>query len=283
MLAMDVTLANFEREVIHASREVPVLVDFWAPWCGPCRTLTPTLEKLERDYAGRFKLVKVNVDENPELAAHFQARSIPLVVAIVNERPVDKFTGAQPEGQIRAFIDRFLPLPHEEEHQQALAAAQAGDMETAEKHLRAALVLDATYDEARFDYVEVLITTGRPEDAKAQFALLTPKAKADPRYEPMETALNAVDQAQDLPDEDEIVKRIEADPNDLQARLELANKRIARRAWGPAMDELLEIVARDRTFQEEIGRKTLIAVFGMASAQPELVSQYRRKLSTLLF
>lgn len=280
---MDVSLANFEREVIHASREVPVLVDFWAPWCGPCRSLTPTLEKLERDYGGRFKLVKVNVDDNPELAGHFKARSIPLVVAIVNERPVDQFTGAQPEGQIRAFIDRLLPLPHEEEHQQAMVAWQAGDTVTAEKHLRAALVLDAAYDEARLDYVELLMVTERVEDAKAQFDLLTPRIKADPRYAQIETALNAVDQAQDLPEEDELVARIEASPTDLQARLELANKRIARRAWGPAMDELLEIVQRDRAFQEEIGRKTLIAVFGMASAQPELVSQYRRKLSTMLF
>ncbi len=280
---MDVSLANFEREVIHASREVPVLVDFWAPWCGPCRSLTPTLEKLERDYGGRFKLVKVNVDDNPELASHFKARSIPLVVAIVNERPVDQFTGAQPEGQIRAFIDRLLPLPHEQEHQQAMIAWQAGDTATAEIHLRAALVLDAAYDEARLDYVELLMVTERAEDAKAQFDLLTPRAKADPRYTQLETALNAVEQAQDLPEEDELVARIEANPTDLQARLELANKRIARRAWGPAMDELLEIVQRDRAFQEEIGRKTLIAVFGMASAQPELVSQYRRKLSTMLF
>lgn len=280
---MDVSLANFEREVIHASREVPVLVDFWAPWCGPCRSLTPTLEKLERDYGGRFKLVKVNVDDNPELAGHFKARSIPLVVAIVNERPVDQFTGAQPEGQIRAFIDRLLPLPHEQEHQQAMVAWQAGEMETAEKHLRAALVLEPAYDEARLDYVELLMVTERVEDAKAQFDLLTPRIKADPRYAQIETALNAVDQAQDLPEEDELVARIEANPTDLQARLELANKRIARRAWGPAMDELLEIVQRDRAFQEEIGRKTLIAVFGMASAQPELVSQYRRKLSTMLF
>lgn len=280
---MDVSLANFEREVIHASREVPVLVDFWAPWCGPCRTLTPTLEKLERDYGGRFKLVKVNVDENQELAAHFQARSIPLVVAIVNERPVDKFTGAQSEGQIRAFIDRLLPAPHEQEHQQAMIAWQAGDAEGADKHLRAALALAPDYDEARLDYVELLMATERPEDAKAQFDLLTARAKADPRYATLETALNALEQAQDLPDEDEMIARIQANPGDLQARLELANKRIARRAWALAMDELLEIVQRDRSFQDDIGRKTLIAVFGMATAQPELVSAYRRKLSTVLF
>ncbi len=280
---MDVTLANFEQEVLNASRTTPVLLDFWAPWCGPCRSLGPMLDKLEADYGGRFKLAKVNVDENQELAAHFQARSIPLVVAIVNGQPVDQFTGALPEGQIRAFIDRLLPLPHEQEHQQAMTAWQAGDFASAEKHFHTTLSLDAEYDAARMDFVELLIATERPEDAKAQFDRLTPRAKADPRYAALETALHAVEQAQDLPEEDELLAKIEQNPADLQARLELANKRIARRAWGPAMDELLEIVQRDRTFQEEIGRKTLISVFGLASAQPELVSQYRRKLSTLLF
>jgi len=165
----------------------------------------------------------------------------------------------------------------------AAAAMQAGDVATAEKHLRAALMLDATYDPARMDYVELLLSTGRPEDAKAQFELLTPAAKADPHYANLETALNAVEQAQDSPEETELVARIEQNPDDLQARLDLANKRIARRAWAAAMDELLEIVKRDRHFQDEIGRKTMIAVFDMASAQPELVSQYRKKLSSVLF
>jgi putative thioredoxin len=283
MPGMDVTLANFEHEVLLASREVPVLVDFWAPWCGPCRSLGPILEKLERDYGGRFKLVKVNVDENPELGSHFQARSIPLVVAVVDGRVADQFTGAMPEGQVRAFIDRLLPRPFEEEHQRALAALETGDVATGEKHLQAALSLEPGYDPARLDYVDVLLATERPEDAQAQFDLLTPQAKQDPRYSALATALAAVEQAQDAPEETELQARIAQNPDDLHARLDLANKRIARRAWGPAMDELLEIVARDREFQEQAGRKSMIAVFEMASAQPELVAQYRRKLSTLLF
>lgn len=280
---MDVTLANFEQEVLLASREVPVLVDFWAPWCAPCRTLGPILDKLEQEYGGRFKLAKVNVDDNPELAAHFQARSIPLVVAIVGGRPVDKFNGALPESQLRAFIDRLLPEPHELEHQQAVAAWEANDLETAEKHLQAALMLEPGFDEARLDYVELLLGTERPEDARAQFERLGARIQADPRYQAMATALSAVEQAQDLPEEDALLAQIQADPANLQARLELANKRIARRAWALAMDELLEIVQRDRGYQDDIGRKTLISVFGMASAQPELVAQYRRKLSSLLF
>ena len=280
---MEVTLANFEQEVLLASQEIPVLVDFWAPWCAPCRTLGPILEKLEQDYGGRFKLAKVNVDDNPELASHFQARSIPLVVAVVGGRPVDKFTGALPESQLRAFIDRLLPEPHELEHQQAMAAWEANDLDVAEKHLQAALMLKPDYDGARLDYVELLLGTERPEDARAQFERLGAGIHVDPRYQSLATALSAVEQAQDLPEEDALIAQIQADPANLQVRLELANKRIARRAWALAMDELLEIVQRDRGYQDDIGRKTLISVFDMASAQPELVAQYRRRLSSLLF
>ncbi|MCK9509226.1 MAG: co-chaperone YbbN [Pigmentiphaga sp.] len=280
---MDVTLATFEAEVIQASATVPVLVDFWAPWCGPCRSLGPLLEKLEADYQGRFKLVKINVDENPELAGHFQARSIPLVVAIVNGRMADQFTGALPEGQLRQFIDRLLPAPHEAAHQQALQALDEGNLKEAELLLREALSLQADYDAARLDYVELLLNTERPEDAQAQFEKLGPQAKYEPQYPALETALNAIATTRELPDETALLDRIAANADDLEARLELANQRIAHRNWEPAMQELLEIVKRDRGFQDDIGRKTLIQVFELASAQPDLVARYRRQLSSQLF
>lgn len=280
---MDVTLATFEAEVIEASATVPVLVDFWAPWCGPCRSLGPLLEKLEADYQGRFKLAKINVDENPELAGHFQARSIPLVVAIVNGRMVDQFTGALPEGQLRQFIDRLLPAPHQTAHQQALQALEEGNVEEAERFLREALSLQADYDAARFDYVELLLNTERPEDAQAQFEKLSPQAKHEPQYATLETALSAIAASLELPDETALLEQITRNPDDLGAYLELANQRIAHRQWEPAMQVLLDIIKRDRSFQDDIGRKTLIQVFELASAQPDLVSRYRRQLSSLLF
>lgn len=214
---MDISLANFESEVLLASTQVPVLLQFWAPWCGPCQSLKPVLDKLDAEYAGRFKLARINTDENPEIAAHFQVRSIPLVVAFVNGQPVDQFMGLLPEGEIRAFIDKLLPAAAEPE--QAL------------------------------------------EDEPP------PVPEADPAS----------------PEELELAAAVERNPADLASRLALAELRMQRRAWAAAMDELLEIVQRDRSFQDDVGRRTMITVFEQAAEQPELVSAYRRKLSSLLF
>ena len=284
---IDVTLQNFEQEVIQASMQTPVLVDFWAPWCGPCRSLGPVLEKLEQAYAGRIRIVKINSDENPQLAQAFGVRSIPTVVAMVNGQPADAFMGAKPEGEVRAFIERLLPKAHEQALLEAEQAWQAGDTERAEGLLQQALALDPGYDEARIAYVQLLVDVGRLDDAHAQFERISHRSRSDPELKPsidaLELAINAREHVAELPEEAELVARIAATPGDLQARLSLAELRIARKAWGPAMDELLEIVQRDRSFQDDIGRKTLISVFNMASAQPELVSQYRRRLSTMLF
>lgn len=214
---MDITLANFESEVLVASQQVPVLLQFWAPWCGPCQSLKPVLEKLEQEYAGRFRLAKVNSDENPELAAHFQVRSIPFVAAFVDGRPVDHFMGLLPEGELRAFIDRLLP-PAEET--------------PAEEEPEAPIVPE-------------------PDPAGAQ--------------------------------EEELAAQVAARPEDLASRLALARLRMERRAWALAMDELLEIVSRDRGFENDVGRTTMLEVFEQASEQPELVATYRKRLSSLLF
>lgn len=215
---MDITLENFETEVLRASQQVPVVLQFWAPWCGPCKTLGPQLEQLEQEYAGRFRLARLNADENPEITSHFQVRSIPFVVAFVDGRPVDHFMGVLADGELRAFLDRFVPPADE--------AAPAED-----------------------------------EDAEP------PVPQPDPA----------------TPEELALAEKVEANPADLDARLALAEHRIARNAWEGAMDELLEIVARDRTFRDDVGRKTLLTVFEKAADQPTVVSAYRRRLSTLLF
>src|ERR1700758_5464994 len=181
---MDTPLATFEKDVIAASTLAPVLVDFWAPWCGPCKTLGPMLEKLETEYAGKWRLVKVNVDENQELAAHFQVRSIPHVVAFVEGRPVDQFIGVLPEGQLREFIDRLVPDSTEEERSNARIAIAEGRFADALDHLKAALAFDPGYDDARLDLIELLLNQNRFDEARNQVDLLSPKTTQgiDPRF-----------------------------------------------------------------------------------------------------
>ena len=177
---IDVTVENFETEVVAASMNVPVLVDFWAPWCGPCKSLGPVLEKLETAYAGRFKLVKIDSDQEQQIAGMFGVRSIPTCVLMVNGQPVDGFTGALPEGQVKAFLDKHLPSADEvlaeQEEEQALDALAEGDTDTALEKLQHAVATDPANDESRFDYVKLLLQLGRDDDAKVAFAPVIAKA-----------------------------------------------------------------------------------------------------------
>ncbi|WP_114814541.1 thioredoxin [Paraburkholderia kururiensis] len=282
---MDTTLATFEKDVIAASTLAPVLVDFWAPWCGPCRTLGPMLERLETEYGGKWKLVKVNVDENQELAAHFQVRSIPHVIAFADGRPVDQFVGVLPEGQLRAFLDRLVPDGAEAARRAALAALEEGRRDEAYDALKAALAYDPGYDDARMDLIEMLLEDQRIDDARAEVELLSPKTTQgiDARFNALKTRLDAVDAAADLPPTDALEARVTANPGDLEARFDLASALIARRQYAGALEHLLEIVKRDRSFREDIGRKTMLSVFDLAAGQPQLVSEWRRKLSAALY
>ncbi|KAK47540.1 thioredoxin [Caballeronia jiangsuensis] len=281
---MDTTLATFEHDVINASMLAPVLVDFWAPWCGPCKTLGPMLEKLEAEAAGKWKLVKVNVDENQELAAHFQVRSIPHVVAFADGRPVDQFIGVLSEGQLREFLDRLVPDGADAERHAAQNAWAAGNRKQAIDTIKAALALDPGYDDARLDLIEWLIAERRIDEAKEEDKLLSPKTTQgiDARYNALKTELDAADAAADLPPADALIDAVNANPDDLDARFALANRLIAGRDYGGALEHLLAIVVRDRAFMDDVGRKTMLSVFELAANQPDLVSQWRRKLSAAI-
>jgi len=281
---MDTTLATFEKDVITGSTLVPVLVDFWAPWCGPCKSLSPMLEKLEAEYEGKWKLVKVNVDENQELAAHFQIRSIPHVIAFADGRPVDQFIGVLPEGQLREFLDRLVPDSADAERNHAQVAIAEGRLDDAYNHLKAALAFDPGYDEARMDLIELLLTQNRIDEARNEVDLLSPKTTQgiDARFNAIKTRLDAVDAATDLPPTDALEAKVAANPDDLEARFDLASAFIARRKYAEALEHLLAIVQRDRTFRDDLGRKTMLSVFDLAAHQPELVAQWRRKLSAAL-
>lgn len=285
---LDTTGESFQRDVIDASRERPVLADFWAPWCAPCRALGPMLERLEQDLGGRFRLVKINSDESQELAAQFGVKSIPTVVAFVDGRPVDAFVGVLPESQLRAFIDRVAPNPSEIARRKAGALIEAGDRDGALSALRASLALDPANDEARLDLAGLLLETepgaaaGPVAEARELLAKLGPAGRQSARARTLHTRLDSIEHAGRLPPAAELKQRVDAQPDDLQARADFARRLIAQRAFEPALDQLLEIVVRDRSFGDDFARKAMLAVFEMLGDQPALVSAYRRRLAAAL-
>ncbi|MFN3750330.1 MAG: tetratricopeptide repeat protein [Thiobacillus sp.] len=276
--ALDVGLADFNQNVLDESKRRPVVVDFWAPWCGPCKSLKPVLEKLAAEYGGKFLLAKINSDENQELAARYGVRGIPSVKAFVDGEIVDEFSGALPEGEVRAFLDRLIPSPAEPLRQQAAAARAAGDVAGALKLLGEASRLDPAHVGVRLDATEIMIDLGEADEARRLLGSLPDDA--DPRVPQLKARLQFLGAAN--ADEEALRARIAANENDLEARLALANLLIAAGRYEPGMDQLLEIVRRDRGFQDDIGRKTLLSVFDLLGGG-ELVNRYRRMLASALY
>ena len=313
---LDVTIQNFEAELIQASMQQPLLLDIWAPWCGPCKALGPLLEKLEVAYAGRFKLAKLNSDEQPEIAAQlsqaFGVRSIPFCVLFDQGQPIDGFVGALPESQIRAFLDKHVPsadeLEAEAELDQAEALLEQGDPAAALARLQQAVAIDPANDDARYDYVKLLLERGALAQAEAAFEPVLRKAATDPKLDALGHWIAAQRKAGTARSADALAAAIGANKRDFEARFELAQTHFAASRFSSAMDELLEIVMRDKTWNGDLARKTYVAILALmakplakgdgaqaakgaleltgkaaAVSNDPVVDSYRRKLSMALF
>ena len=279
--AFDVDASNFDRVVMAGSQSAPVLVDFWAPWCGPCKALKPILEKLADEFQGKFILAKINSDENQELAAQFGVRGIPSVKAIYRGEIVDEFSGALPESAVREFLARLIPSPAEELRAQAAAQRAAGDAAAALQTLTEASRLDPQNEAVRLDAAELLAEQGELDEARGLLDSLAPAARLDERAQRLQARLDFAQAGTGDADEARLRAAITADANDLDSRLRLANLCVAAGRYSEGMDLLLEMIALDKTWNDGAARKTLLAVFNLLGADP-LVAQYRRKLASAL-
>ena len=289
-LVTDTTTANFSRDVLEASRQQPVLVDFWAPWCGPCKQLQPVIEKVVREGAGRVKLVKLNIDDHPSIPGQLGIQSIPAVVAFVAGRPVDGFMGAVPESQIRDFIDKVAgPAGADEkaEIEALLAEAKtlfdAGDLAGAADLYGALLQADPENPAALAGIAECMIAAGQPENARQILGSLPEAVAADPAVAAVLKKLDQIEEARKLGDPAALEQALALDPDDHAARLKLAKIRNVEGDRQAAADHLLLIMKRDRAFDDDGARRELLQFFHVWGPKDPATIAARRKLSSILF
>ena len=284
----DTTTTGFAADVIQESRRQPVLVDFWAPWCGPCKQLTPVLEKAVREAGGRVRLVKMNIDDHPSIAGQLGIQSIPAVIAFVDGQPVDGFMGAIPESKITEFIDKLAgPGGDAQATTEALAAAaqsrEAGDLQGAAQIYASVLTADPANLDAIAGLAETLLDAGQEDDARQVLASASQDSDDAPQLAAIRTRLALAEQAASLGDPAELERRLTADSSDHQARFDLALIQNVLGERDKAAENLLAIIRADRAWQDDGARQQLLKFFEAWGMSDAATLSARRKLSSLLF
>jgi putative thioredoxin len=289
-LIKETTTQTFVKDVIEESKRQPVLIDFWAPWCGPCRQLTPIIEKAVRAAKGKVKLVKMNIDEHPAIPGQMGIQSIPAVIAFVNGQPADGFMGAVPESQVTAFIDKLtagMPGAGEPNIAEILQEAEAvlaeGDPTTAASIYAEVLAADATNIAALAGLAKCYMTTGAIEQAKQTLAMVPESKRGEAAVKAVQVSIDLAEQAKALGPVTELEQKVAANPLDHQARFDLATALNASGKRCEAIHQLLEIVKRDRKWNEDGARKQLVQFFEAWGPTDEATVDGRKRLSTILF
>jgi putative thioredoxin len=289
-LIKETTTQTFMKDVIEESKRQPVLIDFWAEWCGPCRQLTPILEKAVRNAKGRVKLVKMNIDQHPAIPGQMGIQSIPAVIAFVNGQPADGFMGAVPESQVNAFIEKLtkgVPAAGEPNIAEILKEAETllaeGDAAAAAQVYAEALSLDATNIAALAGLAKCYVTSGAIEQAKQTLAMVPDSKRNDAAVKAVQAAIDLVEQAKSLGPIAELEQKVAANPLDHQARFDLATALNAAGKRSEATGQLLEIIRRDRKWNDDGARKQLVQFFEAWGGADEATVEGRKRLSTILF
>ncbi|MGE0080740.1 MAG: thioredoxin [Thiohalomonadaceae bacterium] len=270
---LDVTIENFSSAVIEQSRRVPVLVDFWASWCGPCRMLLPVVSRLAEEYAGLFVLAKVNIDEQPELATRFGVRSVPTVKLVRNGQVVDEFLGAQPESAVRAFLDRHIERESDKAAAEAQALLAAGRVEEATRMLEGALAAEPASSKLLVALADAVLRAGDSARARVLLEQLPAGARDDEAVANVEARLEFADRAAEVPPAEVLAARLQANPNDGEARHQLATRQVMAGDHEAALENLLELLKRDRAYRDA-ARTDMLKVFTILGTS-EVASRYR--------